>query len=131
LVDVNTADANSFVTVVFIEKSEIIVALGEKLENSLGTSSSGGVSVLNGGVFDFEETEDGDYYVMLIETAEEVVEAFFEEIREGFKGLLELEFLAMFAVGGKVFLLVFLIVGVKIFFSVFIAFLFFNAIIRD
>jgi hypothetical protein len=41
LVDVDTTDTNSFVAVVFIEESEIVEALGEKLEDSLGTSSSG------------------------------------------------------------------------------------------
>jgi hypothetical protein len=85
------------------------------LENSLGASSSGGVSVLNGGVFSFEETENGDYYVMFVEAAEEVVEAFLEEFGEGFGGFLRLDFLAVFTVGGEVFLLVSEVVGVKIF----------------
>ena len=69
-------------------------------------------------MFGFEEAEDGDYYVMLVETAEEV---FFSTERKGGTGFLRfkrLEFKAAEAVGGKVFLLVFLVVGVKIFFSI-------------
>jgi hypothetical protein len=54
LVDVDTANTNTFIAVVFIEESEVVVALLEKLENGLGASSIWFVSVLSDGVFSFK-----------------------------------------------------------------------------
>ena len=41
MVDVNAADPDSAVAIVFVEESEVVVAVGEKLENGLGASSIG------------------------------------------------------------------------------------------
>jgi hypothetical protein len=56
--------------------------------------------------------------VVFVETAEEVVEAFLEELREEFEGFLGFEFSSAVAVGVEVFLFVSEVVGVKIFCSV-------------
>jgi hypothetical protein len=53
LVDINTANSDSFVAVIFIEEGEVVEALGEKLENGLGASSVRFVSVFSSRVFDF------------------------------------------------------------------------------
>jgi hypothetical protein len=54
LVDIDTADTNSFIRVVFIEKGEIVSALLEKLSDGLLTSSEEFISAFGDGVLDFK-----------------------------------------------------------------------------